>query len=60
MQKDDHWSFLPAFRAPMELAINDVVLFDFTRARRGKFEMARPIKFNLRRVACGGNKVRSI
>src|SRR5665213_1649322 len=54
-------SWLAASSPSMEWAsINDVVLLDFARARRGKFEMPRPIKFNPRRIACGGDKVRPI
>jgi hypothetical protein len=35
-------------------------MYSLPRARRGKFEMPRPGKFNLCRVAGGGDKVRPI
>jgi hypothetical protein len=46
--------------APIEPAINDVILLVFTRARRWKSEMPPPLKFNPRRIACGGKEVRTI
>src|SRR5690349_6912268 len=60
IQENDHRSFLPALGAAEEPAINDVVFLVVALVRRGKLEMQRSIKFNLRRVACGGDKVRAI
>src|SRR5262245_53941615 len=40
--------------------MDDVVLLVLTWARRGKFEIPPPIKFNPRRIACGGKRVRPI
>jgi len=60
IQENNHGPFPPSVGTPKEPAINDVVLLVFTRERRGKCEMSLPIKFDPRRIAGGGKKVRAV
>jgi hypothetical protein len=62
IQQNDHRSFLPALRAAVEPAINDVVLREGARSRRGKAEVQSRlvgVELNPRRLAFGGNEVRT-
>jgi len=60
MQQNEHRSFLPAPATAVEPAINDVVVRNVSGPGRGKAEMQRTIKFNLRRSALGRNEVRTV
>src|SRR6266487_2042535 len=61
MQQNDHRTFLPAPRAAVEPAMNDVVFRDVARSRRGKLETySRLVGIQLNRCRLGfdGNEVR--
>src|SRR5205823_6586051 len=63
MQQNDHRPFLPAPRAAVEPAINDVILVEAARSRRGKLEVSSrlvEIEFHPRRLTFGGNEVRPL